>query len=96
MVKIVHDELVELMGGQSVDINLKGSPAIILMSGLQGSGKTTFAGKLANRLKTKQGKTRFWLPAMYTGLQLLNSYAFWALRSRSMSTPMKQPKIRSK
>ena len=56
MVKIVHDELVDLMGGQSVDINLKGSPAIILMSGLQGSGKTTFSGKLANRLKTKQGK----------------------------------------
>ncbi|MCE1197913.1 MAG: signal recognition particle protein [Marinilabiliales bacterium] len=56
MVKIVHDELVELMGGQSVDVNLKGSPAIILMSGLQGSGKTTFSGKLANRLKSKQGK----------------------------------------
>ncbi|MCK9412429.1 MAG: signal recognition particle protein [Prolixibacteraceae bacterium] len=56
MVKIVHDELVELMGGQSVDVNLKGSPAIILMSGLQGSGKTTFTGKLANRFKTKQGK----------------------------------------
>jgi len=56
MVKIVHDELIELMGGQTVDINLKGSPAIILMSGLQGSGKTTFSGKLANRLKTKQGK----------------------------------------
>jgi signal recognition particle subunit SRP54 len=56
MVKIVHDELIELMGGQTIDINLKGSPAIILMSGLQGSGKTTFSGKLANRLKTKQGK----------------------------------------
>ncbi|MCX6227588.1 MAG: signal recognition particle protein [Bacteroidia bacterium] len=56
MVKIVHDELIELMGGQSVDVNLKGSPAIILMSGLQGSGKTTFTGKLANRLKTKNGK----------------------------------------
>jgi len=56
MVKIVHDELIELMGGQTVDINLKGSPAIILMSGLQGSGKTTFSGKLAGRLKTKQGK----------------------------------------
>lgn len=56
MVKIVHDELVDLMGGQPVDINLKGSPAIILMSGLQGSGKTTFSGKLANRLKTRQGK----------------------------------------
>lgn len=56
MVKIVHDELAELMGGQSVDINLKGSPTIILMSGLQGSGKTTFSGKLANLLKTKKGK----------------------------------------
>jgi signal recognition particle subunit SRP54 len=56
MVKIVHDELAELMGGQSVDINIKGSPAIILMSGLQGSGKTTFSGKLANMLKTKRGK----------------------------------------
>lgn len=56
MVKIVHDELAELMGGQSVDINLKGSPTVILMSGLQGSGKTTFSGKLANLLKTKRGK----------------------------------------
>lgn len=56
MVKIVHDELIELMGRQTVDVNLKGSPAIILMSGLQGSGKTTFSGKLANRLKTKNGK----------------------------------------
>ncbi|MBP1663977.1 MAG: signal recognition particle subunit (srp54) [Bacteroidetes bacterium] len=56
MVKIVHDELTQLMGGSSVDINLKGSPAVILMSGLQGSGKTTFSGKLANLLKTKRGK----------------------------------------
>ncbi len=56
MVKIVHDELAALMGGQSVDINLKGSPAVILMSGLQGSGKTTFSGKLANLLKTKRSK----------------------------------------
>ena len=56
MVKIVHDELAELMGGQSVDVNLKGSPAVILMSGLQGSGKTTFSGKLANLLKTKRSK----------------------------------------
>ena len=56
MVKIVHDELIELMGGQTIDVNLKGSPAIILMAGLQGSGKTTFSGKLANRLKTKFGK----------------------------------------
>ncbi len=56
MVKIVHDELTQLMGGQSVDINLKGNPAVILMSGLQGSGKTTFSGKLANLLKTKRNK----------------------------------------
>ncbi len=56
MVKLVHDELAELMGGEAVDLNLKGKPAIILMSGLQGSGKTTFSGKLANMLKTKQHK----------------------------------------
>ena len=56
MVKIVHDELAMLMGGESVDINLKGNPSVILMSGLQGSGKTTFSGKLANLLKTKRGK----------------------------------------
>jgi signal recognition particle subunit SRP54 len=56
MVKIVHDELKELMGGAMTDINLKGNPTVILMSGLQGSGKTTFSGKLANHLKTKRGK----------------------------------------
>ena len=56
MVKITHDELAELMGGEASDINLKGTPAIILMSGLQGSGKTTFASKLANYLQTKKGK----------------------------------------
>ena len=56
MVKIVHDELAQLMGGEHVDINIKGSPAVILMSGLQGSGKTTFSGKLANMLKHKRGK----------------------------------------
>ncbi|MDR0371273.1 MAG: signal recognition particle protein [Prevotellaceae bacterium] len=56
MIKIVHDELAQLMGGDSADINLKGSPAVILMSGLQGSGKTTFSGKLANLLKSKKGK----------------------------------------
>ncbi len=56
MIKIVHDELAQLMGGSSVDINLKGSPAVILMAGLQGSGKTTFSAKLANLLKTKRGK----------------------------------------
>ncbi|MBP6436124.1 MAG: signal recognition particle protein [Paludibacteraceae bacterium] len=56
MVKIVRDELALLMGGTSVDINTKGSPAVILMSGLQGSGKTTFSGKLAKMLKSKKGK----------------------------------------
>ena len=56
MVKIVHDELADLMGGEAVDINLDGHPAIILMSGLQGSGKTTFSGKLANLLKSKRNK----------------------------------------
>ena len=53
MVKIVHDELAELMGGETVGIKLTNKPAIILMSGLQGSGKTTFSGKLANMLKQK-------------------------------------------
>ena len=56
MVKITHDELAELMGGEAQDINLKGSPAVILMAGLQGSGKTTFASKLANFLQTKKNK----------------------------------------
>ena len=56
MIKIVHDELVELMGSTAEDINLKGNPTVILIAGLQGSGKTTFSGKLANRLKTKRGK----------------------------------------
>ena len=56
MVKLVHDEMVTLMGGEAVGLNLTGKPAIILMSGLQGSGKTTFSGKLANLLKTKQRK----------------------------------------
>ena len=56
MVKIVHDELARLMGGTFTDVDLKGSPAIILMAGLQGSGKTTFSGKLASMLKSKKGK----------------------------------------
>lgn len=57
LVKIVHDELVKLMGGTSVDINLKPNPSIILMSGLQGSGKTTLSAKLANMLKNKRGRS---------------------------------------
>ena len=57
MVKIVHEKLTELMGSEAVDINIKGQPAIILIAGLQGSGKTTFSAKLANMLKTKRGKS---------------------------------------
>jgi len=56
MVKIVKDELTELMGGETAGVNLSGNPTVILMSGLQGSGKTTFSGKLANFLKTKKTK----------------------------------------
>ena len=57
MVKIVKDELTELMGGVEAELDLSGNPAIILIAGLQGSGKTTFSGKLANYLKTKKGKS---------------------------------------
>ncbi|KWW30808.1 MAG: signal recognition particle subunit SRP54 [bacterium P3] len=56
MVKIVHEELTALMGGESVDINIKGNPAVVLIAGLQGSGKTTFSAKLAHHLKSKRGK----------------------------------------
>ncbi len=77
MVKIVHDELTELMGGASSDVNIKGNPAVILMAGLQGSGKTTFSGKLANLLKTKRGKNPLLIacdvyrPAAINQLQVL-------------------------
>jgi signal recognition particle subunit SRP54 len=57
MIKIVQDELTELMGGTESEFNITGNPAIILIAGLQGSGKTTFSGKLANYLKTKKGKS---------------------------------------
>lgn len=56
MIKVVHDELINLMGGQTSDIDVKGHPAVVLMAGLQGSGKTTFSAKLANLLKTKRAK----------------------------------------
>lgn len=56
MVKIVHDELAALMGGETASVNLSGNPTVILMSGLQGSGKTTFSGKLAKKLKSEKGK----------------------------------------
>ncbi|MDR1981632.1 MAG: signal recognition particle protein [Tannerellaceae bacterium] len=79
MVKIVHDELTQLMGKTAEEINIKGSPAIILMSGLQGSGKTTFSGKLANMLKTKKGKSPLlvacdvYRPAAIEQLRILGS-----------------------
>ena len=57
MVKIVHEKLTELMGSAAVDINVKGQPAVVLIAGLQGSGKTTFSAKLANMLRTKRGKS---------------------------------------
>lgn len=56
MVKIVHDELADLMGGDTADVNLSSNPSVILMSGLQGSGKTTFSGKLARKYKSEKGK----------------------------------------
>ena len=56
MVKIVHDELASLVGGETAEVNLSGNPAVILMSGLQGSGKTTFSGKLAKKFKSEKGK----------------------------------------
>jgi signal recognition particle subunit SRP54 len=56
MVKLVHDELTELMGSTSTDIDIKGNPSVILIAGLQGSGKTTFSGKLSKYLKDKRGK----------------------------------------
>jgi len=77
MVKIVHDELTLLMGGVARDLNLKDDPTIILMAGLQGSGKTTFTGKLANLLKTKRGKNPLLIagdvyrPAAINQLQVL-------------------------
>ncbi len=79
MVKIVQDELTELMGGTESDFNINGNPAIILIAGLQGSGKTTFSGKLANYLKTKKGKSPLlvaadiYRPAAIDQLEVLGS-----------------------
>jgi signal recognition particle subunit SRP54 len=79
MVKIVKDELTELMGGSETELDLGGNPAIILIAGLQGSGKTTFSGKLAYYLKTKKGKSPLlvagdiYRPAAIEQLQILGS-----------------------
>ena len=77
MVKIVKDELTELMGGTESNFNITGNPAIILIAGLQGSGKTTFSGKLANYLKTKKGNRPYWLQQIFTGLRRLTSWKYW-------------------
>ena len=77
MVKIVHDELAVLMGGTNEDVNIKGNPAVVLLAGLQGSGKTTFAGKLTKLLKEKRGKNPIlvagdvYRPAAIDQLQIL-------------------------
>ncbi len=79
MIKIVQDELTELMGGSESEFNISGNPAIILVAGLQGSGKTTFCGKLANYLKTKKGKSPLlvaadvYRPAAIDQLEVLGS-----------------------
>ena len=79
MVKIVQDELTELMGGTESEFNITGNPAVILIAGLQGSGKTTFSGKLANYLKTKKGKSPLlvaadiYRPAAIDQLEVLGS-----------------------
>jgi signal recognition particle subunit SRP54 len=79
LIKIVHDELIELMGGQSQDINIRQTPSVILIAGLQGSGKTTFSGKLANYLKGKKGRSPLlvacdvYRPAAIEQLKILGS-----------------------
>ena len=79
MVKIVHEKLTELMGSEAVDINVKGNPAVVLVAGLQGSGKTTFSAKLAYHLKNKRNKSVLlvagdvYRPAAISQLQTLGS-----------------------
>ena len=97
MIKITHDELAELMGGETQEINLKGSPAVILMSGLQGSGKTTFASKLANYLQTKKGKKVMlvacdvYRPAAIEQLRVLGEQIHAKVFSRQDSDISNQP-----
>ena len=97
MVKITHDELAELMGGEAQEINLKGTPAVILMAGLQGSGKTTFAAKLANLLQTKKGKRVMlvacdvYRPAAIEQLRVLGEQINAKVYSRQDSAISNQP-----
>jgi len=82
MIKIVHDELVELMGADKTDINLKGNPAVILISGLQGSGKTTFSGKLALWLKTRHNRKPMLVACDIYRPLLSNSSTYWESRRK--------------
>lgn len=96
MVKIVKDELAELMGGTEAQFNITGNPAIILIAGLQGSGKTTFTGKLAHYLKTKKGKSwksNWFLRIFFSSfLASASSYCAWAFSTSVVISPM--PRIR--
>ena len=105
--KIVRDELAQLMGGTATDIKLEGTPAVILIAGLQGSGKTTFSGKLARMLKTKKNKKPLlvacdvYRPAAIEQwratsivLRPSTSSRCWADRSESKSIPKRGIKIR--
>lgn len=94
MVKIVHDELTQLMGGETSEINLDSKPAIILMSGLQGSSKTTFSGKLARMLKSKKNKSRYWWLVTCTVLPLSSSCVYWLNRLTYRCTRNRTAKIR--
>jgi len=95
MVKIVHDELAELMGGTSVDINMQGNPVVILIAGLQGSGKTTFSGKLAKYLKDKKGKNPLlvagdvYRPAAIDQLKVLGEQIVVPVYSEESKDPVK-------
>ena len=93
--KIVRDELAQLMGGTATDIKLEGTPAVILIAGLQGSGKTTFSGKLAAMLKSKKGRQVLLLSwATSIVLRPSTSSRCWADRSESKSIPKRGIKIR--
>ena len=89
MVKIVHDELAELMGGETVSMDLKGHPAIILMAGLNGAGKTTMSGKLAKLLR--ETAILCWLPATLSDLLPWNSCVSWANRLGCLSISRRVP-----
>ena len=86
MIKIVKDELASLMGGEEAPFNAKGNPAIILIAGLQGSGKTTFSAKLAHFLKAKKGFSPLLVAADIYRPAAMEQLKYWANRSVSMYT----------